>query len=57
MNVVKNFVPYEKLSKKKKREINNLGRNQWEMNPTTRCEELGYKRHKMKKVKFDDYDD
>ena len=54
---MKNFVSYEKLSKKKKREIDNLGRNQWKMNPTTRREELGYKRHKMKKVKFDDYDD
>lgn len=30
------FVPFEKLSKKQKREINNQKRNTWTMNPETR---------------------
>ena len=30
------FIPYEKLSKKKKRELNNQKRNVWELNPITR---------------------
>jgi hypothetical protein len=54
---VKKFIPYEKLSKKKKREIDNLGRNQWNIDPNTKCEDLGYKRHKMKKIKPEEYDD
>ena len=30
------FVPYEKLSKKKQREINAMRRNVWSINPITR---------------------
>lgn len=52
------FVPFEKLSKKKKREINNLSRNIWTIDPTTRREENGYKRHKEKdKLRKDRYEE
>lgn len=34
------FIPFEKLSKKKKKELNNLRRNTWgEFDPTTRVSE------------------
>lgn len=54
----KKFVPYEKLSKKKKKELDKMSRTLWAIDPTTRCEKLGYKRHKekdrMRKQGFDD---
>jgi hypothetical protein len=50
----KKFIPFEKLSKKKKKEINNKKRTVWKMNPITRCEERGYKRQKYKQIKEDD---
>ena len=30
------FIPYEKLSKKKRRELNAARRNVWQINPVTR---------------------
>lgn len=42
------FIPYEKLSKKAKRELNRKNRNTWgNVNPATRREEnpKAYKRH------------
>ena len=52
------FVPFEKLSKKKQKELNALSRNTWSIDPTTRREENGYKRHKEKdKLRKDRYDD
>ena len=52
------FVPFEKLSKKKKKELNALSRNTWSIDPTTRREENGYKRHKEKdKLRKDGYED
>ena len=46
-----NFVPYEKLSKKKKKEMNAKKRNTWnELNPVTRKPEnsRAYNRNKEK---------
>ena len=52
------FVPFEKLSKKKQKELNNLSRNTWSIDPTTRREENGYKRHKEKdKLRKDGYEE
>ena len=46
----KKFVPYEKLSKKKKKELNKAKRNTWgDFDPTTRVESLGYDRQKEKR--------
>ena len=45
------FIPYEKLSKKKRRELDRKGRNDWgELKPVTRKIESGkiYKRKKAK---------
>ena len=36
---MKKFVPYEKMSKKQKREIDKEKRNLWNMNPATRKSE------------------
>lgn len=33
------FIPYEKLSKKKKRELDALGRTRWAISPVTRRSE------------------
>ena len=30
------FIPYEKLSKKKRRELDKMSRTQWQLNPVTR---------------------
>ena len=48
------FVPYEKMSKKQKREINKEKRNLWGMNPVTRKSENKkvYNRKKLRR----DYD-
>ena len=43
-------MPYGKLSKKKKKELNKAKRNTWgAFDPTTRVESLGYDRQKEKK--------
>ena len=48
------FVPYEKMSKKQKREIDRAKRNTWDINPVTRKTEnkKAYNRKKLHK----DYD-
>lgn len=45
------FVPYEKMSKKQKREINKEKRNLWEINPVTRKSEnkKAYNRKKLRR--------
>ena len=48
------FIPYEKLSKKKRRELDRRNRNDWgELKPVTRKIESGkiYKRKKAKQEK------
>ena len=50
------FVPYEKLSKKKKRELDLKRRVTWEMNPVTR-RPANPKAYTRKKRVRDDYDD
>lgn len=46
----KRFVPYEKLSKKKKKELDRQKRQTWgDFDPTTRVEQLGYSRSDKKK--------
>ena len=50
------FVPFEKLSKKKQKEINKAKRNTWGMtNPVTRCEKnpKAYDRNKLRSGKFE----
>ncbi len=44
------FIPYEKLSKKKKRELDRKRRVEWNMNPVTRRPEnpKAYKRRKTR---------
>lgn len=52
-----NFIPYEKLSKKKKRELDNSRRGTWgEMNPVTRrpVPSKAYNRSKARKWNYDD---
>ena len=52
------FISYEKLSKKKKRELNAKRRNTWgELNPVTRRPEnsKAYNRRKARKWNRDDY--
>lgn len=50
---MKKFVPYEKLSKKKKKEINNKKRNTWgDMNPETRIINKNFK--KLKQIEYED---
>ena len=50
------FVPYEKLSKKKKRELDLKRRNTWSLNPVTRKTDdpKAYNRRKTRKWGFDD---
>ena len=52
-----NFIPYEKLSKKKKRELDNSRRGTWgELNPVTRrpVPAKAYNRSKARKWNYDD---
>lgn len=51
---MKTFIPYEKMSKKEKRKINNEKRNVWAINPVTRKTENKkvYNRKKLRR----DYD-
>ena len=52
-----NFIPYEKLSKKKKRELDNSRRGTWgELNPVTRrpAPTKAYNRSKARKWNYDD---
>ncbi len=52
-----NFVPFEKLSKKKKKEINNMKRNTWyNLNPVTKVipDKKKYDRKKLPK-NFDSF--
>jgi hypothetical protein len=44
------FIPYKKLSKRKKRELDKSKRVVWTFNPVTRKESRGYTRSKNKKV-------
>ena len=51
-----NFIPYEKLSKKKKRELDNSRRGTWgELNPVTRrlVPAKAYNRNKARKWNYD----
>lgn len=50
------FVPYEKLSKKKKRELDRKRRNTWSLSPVTRKPDdpKAYNRRKTQKWEFDD---
>lgn len=53
VTVMKKFVPYEKLSKKKKKEINNKKRNTWgDMNPQPRIISRNFK--KLKQMEYED---
>ena len=46
----KKFVPFDKMSKRKQREIKNSKRStQGDFDPTTRVEKLGYNRKKEKR--------
>ena len=49
------FIPYDKLSKKKKRELNAQRRNIWDVNPVTRRPEnpKAYNRRKARKMDYD----
>ena len=52
------FIPYEKLSKKKKKEIDRLKRNDWgEVNPASKITPNNYKekRDKEKISSLEDY--
>ncbi len=48
---MKKFIPYEKMSKKQKREIDKSKRNIWTVNPVTRKSEnkKAYNRKKLRK--------
>ena len=50
------FIPYEKLSKKKKRELDARKRNVWTINPVTRkpANPKAYNRKEAQKWKYDD---
>ncbi len=50
------FVPYEKLSKKRKRELDLKRRNTWPISPVTRKPDdpKAYNRRKTQKWRFDD---
>lgn len=54
---MKNFIPYEKLSKKKKREIDALRRNVWTISPVTRkpVNPRAYNRRKAQKWNDDSH--
>ena len=47
---MKNFVPYEKMSKKQKREQDRRKRGTWQLSPVTRIAETD-KKHSTRKVK------
>lgn len=52
-----NFIPYEKLSKKKKRELDNSRRGTWgDLNPVTRrpAPAKAYNKSKARKWNYDD---
>ena len=51
---MKKFVPFEKLSKKKQKELNKSKRNAWEINPVTRREKnpKAYDRNKLRSEKL-----
>ena len=53
------FVPYEKLSKKKKKELNAKRRQTWGINPVTRRPEnpKAYNRKKARKRDLEDFPD
>ena len=53
---MENFIPYEKLSKKKQRERSKAQRTLWQRSPVTRRPEnpKAYKRSKARKDDFDD---
>ena len=54
---VNDFIPYEKLSKKKKRELDNARRSTWgALNPVTRrpVSPKAYNRSKARKQNYDD---
>lgn len=53
---MENFIPYEKLSKKKQRELSKARRTLWQRSPITRRSEnsKAYKRSKARKDDFDD---
>lgn len=53
------FIPYEKLSKKKKRELDLKRRITWEISPVTRKPQnpKAYNRKKMRKRDPDDFPD
>lgn len=50
------FIPYEKLSKKKQRELNAKRRNVWDINPVTRkpANPKAYNRRKARKMDWND---
>ena len=47
---MKDFVPYEKMSKKKKRELDKKQRGTWSISPVTRIAETD-KKHYSRKIK------
>ena len=47
---MKDFVPYEKMSKKKKRELDKKRRSTWTLSPVTRVAETD-KKHYSRKTK------
>ena len=53
---MENFIPYEKLSKKKQRERSKAQRTLWQRSPVTRRPEnpKAYKRSKARKEGLDD---
>ena len=53
---MENFIPYEKLSKKKQRELSKARRTLWQRSPITRRPEnpKAYKRSKARKEGLDD---
>ena len=50
---MKKFVPFEKLSKKKQKELNKAKRTSWDINPVTRRERnpRAYDRNKLRSEK------
>ena len=47
---MKDFVPYEKMSKKQKREYDRKQRGTWQLSPVTRIAETN-KKHYSRKIK------
>lgn len=45
---MKKFVPYEKMSKKQKREMDSKKRKTWELNPETKISDKNYKKIRQK---------